>query len=52
LQAKVKPPEENGLKLYCFHTFKNIHECWRGNVLVVINWCSTNGVTRFKQVEN
>jgi len=27
--------------IYYFHTFKNVHECWRGNVSKSIDCCST-----------
>jgi len=29
------------LNIYYFHTFKNVHECWRGNVSKSIDCCST-----------
>jgi len=29
------------LNIYCFHTFKNIRVCWRGNASKAIDRCST-----------
>jgi len=34
------------LNIYCFHTFKNIRVCQRGNASKAIDRCSTVMVTR------
>jgi len=34
------------LNIYCFHTFKNILECYRGNASKSIDRCSTAMVSR------